>query len=96
MFLVSSCSFFVQYIEAMNEDVAGAAPTGDAPNYFWVINNVIAYWGATYIRCLTVLALPYDIYICVCVCVYVRVCVYILKSGTMGLINDRQGNMSYC
>ena len=23
-------------------------------NYIWVINNIIAYWGATYIRCLAV------------------------------------------
>ena len=35
MFLVSSFSVFVQFIEARcwveNEDVVGAAPTGDAP-----------------------------------------------------------------
>ena len=35
MFLVSACIVFAQYIEAKceveNEDVVGAAPTGDAP-----------------------------------------------------------------
>ena len=35
MFLISACSFFVQYIETKykveNEDVVGAALTGDAP-----------------------------------------------------------------
>ena len=37
-----------------NEDVGRAAPTGDAPNYTWVINNLIAHKGATYITDLTV------------------------------------------
>ena len=38
---------FAQSIEARckveNEDVVGAAPTGDASNYIWVINNFIAW-----------------------------------------------------
>ena len=29
------------YVEI--EDVVGAVPTGDAPNYIWVINNCIAF-----------------------------------------------------
>ena len=37
-----------------NEDVVGAAPTGDAPTTSGVINNFIAYGGASYIRGLTI------------------------------------------
>ena len=49
MFLVSLAIVFAQTIEAKcsveNEDVVGAAPTGDAPatsEWSWVINNFIA------------------------------------------------------
>ena len=37
-----------------NEDVVGAAPTGDAPTTSRLINNLIAYKGASYIRDLMV------------------------------------------
>ena len=36
--------------ELDDEYVVGAAPTGMCSNYIWVINNVIAYYGAPYIR----------------------------------------------
>ena len=37
-----------------NEDVVGAAPTGDDPTTSWVINNFIANMGASYIRGLAI------------------------------------------
>ena len=39
-----------------NEDAIKAAPTGDALTISWVIRNLIANLGATYIRGLTVAA----------------------------------------
>ena len=42
--------------QVKNEDVVGAAPTGErCSNYIWVINKFIAYQGKAYIRGLMVI-----------------------------------------
>ena len=53
-----SCLLFAQSIEARcqveNEDVVGAAPTGDAPTTSELSTILLPFQGATYVKCLTV------------------------------------------
>ena len=58
MFLVSSCSCLcpIQRSQVSSREWRCSWSSADrrCSNYIWVIDNFIAYWGATYIRELTV------------------------------------------
>ena len=55
---LSFCAIYWSPVLGGEWDVVGAALTGDAPTtYIWVINNLIAYESASYIRELTVVIL---------------------------------------
>ena len=58
MFLVSSCSCLcpIHWSQVLNREWSCSWSSSDrwCSNYIWVINNFIAYWGAIYIRGLTV------------------------------------------
>ena len=58
MFLVSSCSCFcpIQWSQVLSREWRCSWSSADrrCSNYIWVIDNYIAYWGASYIRDLTV------------------------------------------
>ena len=58
MFLVSSCSCLcpIHWSQVLSREWRCSWSSADrrCSNYIWVINQFIAYWGATYIRDLTV------------------------------------------
>ena len=57
MFLVlCSCLCPIHWSQVLSQEWRCSWSSADrrCSNYIWVINNVIAYEGATYIRCLTV------------------------------------------
>ena len=58
MFLASSCSCLcpIQWSQVLSREWRCSWSSADRRcfNYIWVIDNFIAYWGATYIRDLTV------------------------------------------
>ena len=58
MLLVSSCSclYPIHWNQVLNWEWRCSWSSADrrCSNYIWVINNLIAYWSATYIRGLTV------------------------------------------
>ena len=58
MFLVSSCSCLLptQWSQVLSWEWRCSWSSADrrCSNYIWVIDNFIAYWGASYIRDLTV------------------------------------------
>ena len=65
MFLVSSCSCLcpIPRSQALSREWGYSWSSADrrCSNYIWVINSFIAYWGATYIRGLTVLQIALDL-----------------------------------
>ena len=89
MFIVSSCSCLcpIHWSQMSSWEWRCSWSSADrrCSNYIWVINNFIAYQGASYIRDFTVivfyqfgprvLSLPASVCLCVCVLVYQsRVC----------------------
>ena len=64
MFLVSSCSCLcpIQWSQVLTREWRCSWSSADwrCSNYIWVIDNFIAYKGASYIRDLTVVNLQYD------------------------------------
>ena len=65
MFLVSSCSGLcpIRWSQVLSWEWRCSWSSADrrCSNYIWVINNFIAYKGATYFRCLTVVWIYLDI-----------------------------------
>ena len=60
MFLVSPCSclrsIHWSHVLSWEWRCSWSSAARRCSNYIWVINNVIAYWGATYIRGFTVIS----------------------------------------
>ena len=63
MLLVSSCSYFypIRWSQVLSWECwcSWRSTNRRCSNYIWVINNLIAYWSASYIRDLTVGAFPF-------------------------------------
>ena len=73
MILVSSCSCLcpIHWNQVLNREWRCSWSSADrrCSNYIWVISNLIAYKGATYIRDLTVIVLP-----CLCLKALAALC----------------------
>ena len=65
MFLVSSCSCFcpIHRSQVLSQEwrCSWSSSGRRCSNYFWVINKFIAYWGASYIRGLTLIILRHEL-----------------------------------
>ena len=62
MLLVSSCSCLcpIQWSQLLSREWRCSLSSADrrCSNYIWVIDHLIAYWGVSYIRDLTVVCIP--------------------------------------